>query len=184
MSLTPERIREFVIAGHGNLEKVQNMLAETPELLNAAHPWQPGDTETAIQGAAHVGNRIIAEYLLEQGAPLEIWTALMLGRSEEVRAMLQQDPQLAHSKSAHGIPMLAHAALSGKVELLELLAQSGALEGQNLALSLAVGKGHQGAVGWLLEHTQTDPTWKNFQGKTALEQASEAGHSQIVALLQ
>lgn len=182
--VSPERIRGFVIAGHSNLEKVQSLLSETPELLNMAHPWQPGDTETAIQGAAHVGNRAVAEYLLEQGAPLEIWTALMLGRSQEIRSMLAQNPELAHCKSAHGIPMLPHAALSGKIELLELLAQHKALEGQDLALSMAVSKGYTPIVRWLLEHTQPDPKWKNFQGKTVLEQAQEAGNEEIIQLLE
>lgn len=184
MSQSPERIREFVIAGHGSLEKVQTLLSETPELLNLAHEWRPGDTETAIQGAAHVGNRAIAEYLLEQGALLEIWTALMLGQSDQAKHMLAQNPELAHAKSAHGISTLAHAALSGKTELLELLAQHKALEGPNLALSLAVSKGHAEAVRWLLEHTQTDPNWKNFQGKTVLEQALESGQTEIVQLLE
>src|SRR4051812_25697281 len=78
MSTTPQpttseihadQIREFVIAGHGNLEKVKQMLAIHPELLNIANVWRPGDTETALQGASHVGNREIAEYLLSLGAP-------------------------------------------------------------------------------------------------------------------
>jgi hypothetical protein len=78
--LSPEWVREFVIAGHGDLAKVQAMLSETPSLLNAAHEWKPGDTETAIQGASHVGNAAIAEYLLAWNAPLAIYTAAMLGR--------------------------------------------------------------------------------------------------------
>ena len=78
--LAPEQIREFVIAGHGNLAAVQALLAAEPRLLNVANEWSPGDTETAIQGAAHVGSRAVAEYLLAQGAPLELPTAAMLGR--------------------------------------------------------------------------------------------------------
>ena len=35
--LSTDLIREFVIAGHGNLEKVRKMLAEKPDLLNAAY---------------------------------------------------------------------------------------------------------------------------------------------------
>ncbi|HQZ70975.1 MAG TPA: hypothetical protein PK826_06595, partial [Anaerolineae bacterium] len=54
-NLDPETVRAFVIAGHGNLETVQTMLAETPALRDAAHEWRPGDTETALAGAAHVG---------------------------------------------------------------------------------------------------------------------------------
>lgn len=37
---------------------------------------------------------------------------------------------------------------------------------------------------WLLEHTQPDLSWQNFQGKTALQQAQEAGHTAIVELIQ
>ncbi|MDX2004689.1 MAG: ankyrin repeat domain-containing protein [Meiothermus sp.] len=181
--MNPEQVREFVIAGHGDLDKVKAMLAESPELLNQAHPWRPGDSETAIQAAAHVGNRAIAEFLLEAGAPLEIWTALMLGRAHEVRAMLALDPALAQAISAHGIPMLPHAALSGEVELLELLASQGALGAENLALSLAVAKGHTDVVAWLLGHTRPDLDWKNFQGKTPLEQAMETGNTEIQRLL-
>ena len=181
--MNPEQIREFVIAGHGNLDKVKTMLAETPELLNQAHEWRPGDTETAIQGAAHVGNRAVAEFLLGAGAPLEIWTALMLGRVEEARQMFAENPALAKATSAHGIPMLPHAALSGKVELLELLAQHGGLEGASFALSMAVMTGKTEAVAWLLQYTKPDLSWKNFQGKTILEQAKETDNTEIQRLL-
>jgi ankyrin repeat protein len=184
MSLSPERIREFVIAGHGDLEKVRTMLAETPGLLSLAHEWRPGDTETAIQGAAHVGSRAIAEYLLTQGAPLEIPTAAMLGEIASVRRMLGEKPALAGHKSAHGIPLLPHAALSGQVEMVELVWEHGATEGSSTALSLAAGRGHTEVVRWLLEVASPDLNWQNFQGKTALQVALEAGHAAIADLLR
>ncbi len=179
-----ERIREFVLAGHGDLGKVQAMLDETPELLNLAHEWRPGDTETAIQAAAHVGNREIALYLLSRGAPLEISTAAMLGELEAVRKMLERTPALAQHKSAHRIPLLPHAALSGQVEMLELVYTHGAREGSSMALSLAVARGDTAVVHWLLKHTHPDLNWKNVQGKTAMDIALEAGHDQVVALLR
>lgn len=184
MSLSPERIREFVVAGHGDLKKVQTMLGETPELLNVAHEWRAGDTETAIQGAAHVGSRAIAEYLLTQGAPLEISTAAMLGDTPSVRRMLGENPTLAEYKSAHGIPLLPHAALSGQVEMMELVWEHRAREGSSMALSLAAGRGHTEVVRWLLEKASPDQSWQNFQGKTPLELALEAGHGAIADLLQ
>src|SRR5215218_3777908 len=103
---TVDEIREFVIAGHGNLDKVKRMLDAQPSLLNIANEWRPGDTETALQGASHVGNREIAEYLLAQGAPLDLCAAAMLGRREEVERFLQADSTLIHSNGAHGIPLL------------------------------------------------------------------------------
>src|SRR5688572_1046420 len=104
-----EEIREFVIAGHGNLDKVKTMLAERPALLNLSHEWRPGDTETALQGAAHVGSRPVAEYLLSQGAPLDICTAAMLGDQEKVEFFLQRDPRIIDAMGAHGISLLTHA---------------------------------------------------------------------------
>ncbi|WP_299430620.1 ankyrin repeat domain-containing protein [uncultured Meiothermus sp.] len=184
MSLSPERIREFVMAGHGDLARVQAMLNETPELLNQAHQWRPGDTETAIQGAAHVGSRVIVEYLLARGAPLEISTAAMLGDTRTVQQMLEENPARAAHKSAHGIALLPHAALSGKEEMLELVWAYGAQEGSSMALSLAVGRGDLGLVRWLLDQTSPDLSWQNYQGKTALQMALEAGHHEIAELLQ
>lgn len=181
--LTPQSIQEFVIAGHGNLDKVKAMLAENPELLNIAHQWRPGDSETALQGAAHVGNRAIAEFLLSLGAPLEITTAAMLGQVEAVRQMLGADPELAQHKGAHGIPLLPHAAFAGSAELMQLLADYEASEGASMALGFAAGRGHLEVAQWLLQNTKPDLGWQNFQGKTALELATEAGHTQIAELI-
>src|SRR5260370_10688026 len=82
--LSDDVVREFVIAGHGNLEKVRKILEQNPELLNASYAWSETDHETAIQVAAQVGSATVATYLLERGAPLEICTAAMLGRRDEV----------------------------------------------------------------------------------------------------
>jgi hypothetical protein len=178
-----EEIRDFVIAGHGNLEKVQEMLASRPILLNLAHEWRPGDWETALQGAAHVGNRAIAEYLLAQGAPLEITTAAMLGQQEEVEEFLRADTNNINATGAHGISLLSHAALSGDVALVESLFGRGATTGASLALSLAVSRNDLAMVRWLLDHAAPDLAWKNFQGKTVLETAQENNMEEMVALL-
>lgn len=183
-SLPTEQIREFVIAGHGNLERVKAMLAETPILLNTPYEWGPGDTETAIQGAAHVGNAAIATYLLSQGAPLELNTAAMLGDREAVEQFLTVEPACIHSKGAHGIPLLAHAVFSGDVVLVESLVERGATAGMSAALSNAVSMGHSDVVRWLLEHGDPDLHWENFQGKRALQIAVERGYEEIVSLLQ
>jgi hypothetical protein len=61
-------VKEFVIAGHGNFEKTKQLFAETPNLLYATHDWGKGDFETALEGAGHVGNKEIANFLIEKGA--------------------------------------------------------------------------------------------------------------------
>src|SRR5690348_2408518 len=114
-STQPEQIREFVIAGHGNLQKVKNMLNANPGLLNAQYRWNENDTETAIQAAAQVGSASVAKYLLERGAPLEICTAAMLGLHDEVVRFLNMNPGNVKAVGAHGIPLLPHTVWSGNL---------------------------------------------------------------------
>jgi ankyrin repeat protein len=184
MPPTPDQIREFVIAGHGNLPKVQAMLADNPELLNVAQPWSETDHETAIQAAAHVGARPVAEFLLAQGAPLAIPTAAMLGSAEDVKRLLAEEPARIHENGAHFIPLLPHAALSGDVELIALLHARGATEGAAYALGNAVALGHHAAARWLLANAQPELSWKNYQGKTPLEIATERGDEAMIELLK
>jgi hypothetical protein len=139
---TPEEIREFVIAAHGDVDKVKTMLAAQPALLNLAHPWSETDSETAIQAASQVGNVALAEFLLAQGAPLAIYTAAMLGRRDDVTRLLAADPGLAKARGAHGIPLLPHAAMSGDVALVSALHAAGATDGASSALVFAVARRH------------------------------------------
>ena len=182
--LTVEQIREFVIAGHGNLAAVQALLAAEPRLLNAANEWAPGDTETAIQGAAHVGSRPVAEYLLEQGAPLELPTAAMLGRRDVVEQQLAADPAAIHRRGAHGIPLLCHAAFSGDAALVAALYEAGAREGGTMALANAVAVGARSVAAWLLENADPDLAWTNWQGQTALDVALARGDARLADQLR
>ena len=179
-----ETVREFVLAGHGNLDKVRQMLVERPALLNMAFAWRPNDLETALQAAAHMGNRPLAEYLLSAGSPQDICTAAMLGRLAEVERLLVADPGLAQAVGAHGIGLLAHAALSGEVELVRRLVEHGAKGSMGQALNNAVIKQHGALVAWLLDNGQPDLAWTDFQGKTALQNATENGSPEIAALIK
>jgi uncharacterized protein len=179
-----EQIREFVIAGHGNFEKVKKMLADNPLLLNAAYQWNENDTETAIQGAAQVGNAQVARFLLEKGAPLEICTAAMLGQRNEVERRLNDDPRNANAVGAHGIPLLPHAVWSDSLELVQLVYEHGAKSGSTLALQNAVVKGNYEIVQWLIENANPDTNSKNYQGKTLFAVATDRKHEKIVQLLR
>ena len=183
-SASIEQIREFVIAGHGNLEKVRQMLAENPELLNVSYRWNENDTETAIQAAAQVGYANVAQFLLKQGAPLEICTAAMLGMQDEVVRRLNEDPRNAHATGAHGIPLLPHAVWSENPRLVQLVFERGAKSGATLALHNAVSRGNYEIVEWLLDNAGPDVKAKNFQGKTALTVSSERSNDRIVELLK
>ena len=116
-ALAPELVREFVGAAHGNLEKTQSMLAETPGLLNATWDWGGGDFEKAIGGAGHMGRADIANFLIGQGAHFDIFVAAMLGRVDIVKATLAAYPALVNSKGPHGIPLMTHAQKGGESAL-------------------------------------------------------------------
>ena len=182
--LSIDLVREFVVAGHGNLEKVQKMLAEKPDLLNAAYAWTETDRETAIQGATQVGSVSITEYLLENGAPLEICTAAMLGRKDQVEKRIRDNPSSINSTGAHRIPLLPHAAWSGNLELVQYLFQNGAKTGSSLALQNAVTRGYHDLVFWLIANADPDLNAKNFQGKTPLSLSMEKKHETIAQLLR
>lgn len=112
-ALDRDMVKEFVIAGHFDLEKVKTMLAKEPGLLNAAWDWGGGDFEMAIGGAGHMGRPDIANYLISQGGRFDIFVAAMLGRLDIVKNALSAFPNLAQSKGPHGIPLLVHAQKGG-----------------------------------------------------------------------
>ena len=182
--LSTDLVREFVIAGHGNLEKVRKMLEEDPGLLNTPYAWSETDHETAIQGAAQVGSVPVARYLLEKGAPLETCTAAMLGNEDEVERRIKDKPDEINSKGAHGIPLLPHAAWSGDIELVQYLFRNGAKAGSSSALHNAVTRGDYDLVVWLVENASPDLNSKNFQGKTPLLVANERKQETIAQLLR
>jgi ankyrin repeat protein len=175
-----EQVEPFVQAAHGDAATVKRLLAENPALLNAV--WEKF-SETALQAASHMGRREIAEHLLAAGAPLDICAAAMLGQTEQVAAFLEADTSLATATGAHGIPVLFHAALSGKTEIGELLLTHGGGEGMDVALHGAVQPGHLAMTRWLLDHGAS-PNAPNYEGKTPLRVAVERGHDEIASLLR
>lgn len=130
--LPPEKVKEFVIAGHGNFEKVKAMLAEMPTLLYSCWDWKNGDFETALEGAGHVGNKEIANYLIERGARTNLFVLTMLGKTALVKAYLDLYPQYLKARGPHGLTLLHHAAKGGddSKELLNYLKEKGLTEMQ------------------------------------------------------
>ena len=119
-------VREFVIAGHGNLERTRELLEQQPALINATWDWGGGDWETALGGASHMGNQPIAAFLLSKGARMDVFAATTLGKIEIVKAFLADDPKVIDLKGPHGIPLIRHAQAGKQEALVELLRAAGA----------------------------------------------------------
>ncbi|MEO6719206.1 MAG: hypothetical protein ABIN67_02530 [Ferruginibacter sp.] len=119
--LPAEKVKEFVIAGHGNFDKVKQLLIESPSLLYATWDWGAGDFETALEGAGHVGNKEIANYLIGLGARTNLFVLTMLGKTAIVTSYLEAYPGYLMAKGPHGFTLLHHAQKGGE-EAKELLA--------------------------------------------------------------
>jgi hypothetical protein len=122
--LDPVLVNEFVLKAHSDFQAVKELLEREPALLTAAWDWGGGDWETALGAASHMGRRDIALFLIDHGAPLDIFAAAMLGETGVVRAMLERFPGLVDARGPHGIPLRVHAEQGGEearavLELLE-----------------------------------------------------------------
>lgn len=125
--LPAEKVKEFVGAGHNNLDKVKTLLVEFPTILYATWDWGAGDFETALEAAGHVGDKAIANYLIGQGARTNLFVLTMLGKTALVKAWLETWPSYLHAKGPHGYTLLHHAQRGGEEakELFDFLQEKG-----------------------------------------------------------
>jgi len=125
-----DMVKEFVIAGHGNLEKTQSMVKDYPNLVFSKFDWGNGDFEAAIEGAGHLGNKDIANFLLDAGSRVTLFVLTMLGKTELVKPILEAYPKLIFANGPHGFTMLHHAKVGGKdgEELYSYLQEKGLKE--------------------------------------------------------
>ena len=123
-------VQEFVRVSHGKIDKVKEMLAEHPTLLNVAHDWKNGDFETGLGAASHVGHKELVRYFLEKGAQVNIFTACLFGKLEIVKPMITAFPNTLNALGPHGFTLLHHAVKGGDdaLEVKEFLESKGAKE--------------------------------------------------------
>lgn len=180
--LDQDLINQFVGSAHGDFATVRKLQSLHPALLNAEAVWG----ETAIQAAAQVARTDIIEFLLNQGAPLDICTAAVLGRKDDVAAMLSSDPTAARALGAHGIPLMYFPVVAGREDIAEMVLAAGAPvnggEGVSTPLHGAVMFDRKGMLAWLLAHG-ADPSAVDYEGKTARQAAEAGGKVELAALL-
>ncbi len=121
---------EVVTASHGNEAKVRELVGRHPALARATWDWGFGDWESALGAASHTGRRSIAEFLLANGARIDIFAAAMLGYVDVVKAFVQASPGIQKTRGPHGIHLLAHARAGGEaaaetVKYLEAIGGAG-----------------------------------------------------------
>lgn len=118
-------VKDFVVAGHKNLELVKEMLDQYPNLIYSRYDWGSGDFEEAIEGAGHMGNKEIANFLISQGARVNLFLLTMLGKTELVIPTLETYSNLVFAKGPHGFTLLHHAKVGDATELYDYLMEKG-----------------------------------------------------------
>ncbi|HKI54342.1 MAG TPA: hypothetical protein VJ987_09465, partial [Anaerolineales bacterium] len=113
-ALEAKLVQEFVGVAHTDLKRTKELLTQEPALVNATWDWGGGDFETALGAASHMGNKSIANLLLEHGARLDIFAAAMLGKLDIIKAALNAYPDALNTPGPHGIPLIKHAQSGGE----------------------------------------------------------------------
>jgi ankyrin repeat protein len=175
-------IEECVGNAHGDLARVQELVERHPDIVNARAPWN----ETPIEAAAQMGRKDIIEYLLGKGAPLDFFTACVLGRRDVVEMELAADPSQARARGVHDLPALYFAAIGGQPAIAELLAARGADVNDAAQAAAPIHGAVMGRspemIRWLLERG-ADPSLPDYEGRSARALAEAMGAPELAALV-
>lgn len=165
----------LVLASHGNLANVQELVARRPDLINQPGVGDAFGGETPLAAASHTHNRAIADVLLAHGAEHDIYTATFFGDRARVEAFLEENSDLARTPGIHGIPILSFVTTG---DLARLLIARGAdvnmlsrVPFQSAPLHTAARRGYADVVEVLLEHG-ADATARNYTDQTPPELAT------------
>jgi ankyrin repeat protein len=158
--------------------------------------------QTPVQSAAGARSRDpgVAQYLMRVGGDRNIALACGAGDTAQVRAMLDEAPDLVHSRLerdqlqvgsglSDGDTLLHVAASNGHLDVCQLLIARGAdpnaasNKGQR-PLHYAAGHGHVEVASLLLDHGADIAAVENEHGGTPLDWARFHGHHQMAAYLR
>jgi len=177
----PAVVQELVGNAHGNLARVRELLDLHPAALNLRAPWN----ETAVEAATQMGNKPILELLIARGAPVDFFTACVLGRVEQVAAELERDPGRANARGVHELTALYFAAIGGNLAIAELLLSAG---GDVNARADAAAPIHGAVMGGsaemvrLLLDAGADPTLPDYERRSARQLAEKMGRTDLAGL--
>jgi len=186
----------FTAARAGLLEHVRELLRGRPLLLDA----EDGLGRTALQRAALAGAGCrecdaAADFLIERGAKVDIFTACAFGMLDEVSRWVAQNRRLVHARSHGGTPLLwavrprrnAANALSICRLLLESRADVNAEdagEGHRTVLHHAAEWGNSAELVQLLVDRGAEVNACDDAGWTPLDHANERRRPEIAAFLR
>ena len=111
---TPPEVQAIT---EGDLAVIERALASDPGLLKRhVHRGL-----TALQLAAGARQEAVAQLLLDRGARLDLYSACVLGRVDDLRRMLDDEPESVHRYGPNSTPLLSAAAAANRLEVARLL---------------------------------------------------------------
>jgi ankyrin repeat protein len=168
----------------GNLEQIGQMIEADRALVNAT-----GEGVSAVLTAIYYGKPEIADYLIAQGARLNLFEAAAANQYERAKALLIENPDLANAYASDGFQPLGLAAFFGHTAIAHLLLEYGAAlnsPSQNtqqvLPLHSSVAGQHLELSRLLLEHG-ADVNARQEGDFTPLQGAAQNGQREMVELL-
>jgi hypothetical protein len=181
------QINPFVTLAHFNFDRVKELAAATPALLDTRASWD----ETAIEAASHMGLRPMAEWLAERGAAVSTCTAVLLGNAALVKGAIAADRLVVNERGAHDIAILGYTAYAREqAEIAGMLLEAGAnVQGKALgvtALHLAAQKGYLDLAELLIAHgadVNASVKWRGHM-VTPLALAAKAEQKKMADLLR
>jgi ankyrin repeat protein len=178
---TQKLVDELVGNAHGNLVRVKEIVVSKPDLVNEKATWE----ETPMQAAAQMGNRPIIEFLLNHGAHVDFFTALVLGRLDDIDRGLREQPDRAQARGIHDLPALYFAAIGGNTAAAQRVLDAGADVNAHAQAAApihgAIMGGNVEMVRLLLERG-ADPSLNDYSGRDARALALEIKRADIAAL--
>jgi uncharacterized protein len=169
----------------GDLSAVKSLVGADSSLASARNDSGVSGVLTAV----YMGRGEIRDFLIANGATLELPEAAAVGHLARVKELIEKNQAEANSLSPDGFPVVALAAFLGHLEVVEYLAAHGADidaaatngSGYN-ALTGAVTSGHAAVVQWLLEHG-ANANYRYSAGYSPLLTAAANGRLDIAKLL-
>ena len=169
---------KVVGAAHGNLEAVKKAVHLDPRMAHSIATT----SEKGVEAGAHMGNMEIVKFLLQNGAPYSLPTAVLLNDHSTVNRMLAEDPERIHERGAHDFALLYYPIIGGgNLDVMKLLLDKGArVEEQHFmgttALHYACIRGPIEGIELLLDHgADINRVGRKFteEGSTPLQSARD-----------
>jgi ankyrin repeat protein len=175
----------FSAVKQGDLKAVEEILKHNPDLVKA----KDSSGLSAVLTAMYYGQPAVADWLIEHGAPLDVFEACAAGKLDQARDLIDKTPSLVNAWAPDGFQPLGLACFFGYTTIVDMLLKRGAQvnsPSQNplkvQPLNSAVAGQHMEIARLLLGHG-ADANARQGEDFTPLHGAAQNGQAAMIRLL-